>query len=215
MTYSSKIGTYLEDISLYQIENTQKSFKILDNSGTKVAAQFPISEITSIVKEGSSVLVYSSLEDLRFDFASSSVAGQVYSLMGWVKDDPTRTITDLGATSSREDLEAPVIYFNPIVKLNGVTGTWSSTYSGTFSATWVYTDILSKRDLAADLVRVATDNRDGILTLTESNIFIYTNSTYSNYISGVGAYVITFDLDDRAGNSVGQGLTISLTVTSS
>ena len=120
MTYSSKIGTYLEDISLYQIENTQKSFKILDNSGTKVAAQFPISEITSIVKEGSSVLVYSSLEDLRFDFASSSVAGQVYSLMGWVKDDPTRTITDLGATSSREDLEAPVIYFNPIVKLNGV-----------------------------------------------------------------------------------------------
>lgn len=100
MTYSSKIGTYLEDISLYQIENTQKSFKILDNSGTKVAAQFPISEITSIVKEGSSVLVYSTLEDLRFDFASSSVAGQVYSLMGWVKDDPTRTITDLGDRKS-------------------------------------------------------------------------------------------------------------------
>ncbi len=117
--------------------------------------------------------------------------------------------------SSREDLEAPVIYFNPVVKLNNVTGTWSSTYSGTFSATWVYSDIMSKRDLITDLVRQTSDNRDGVLTLTESNIFIYTNSTYSNYISGVGAYVITFDVSDRAGNSIGQGLTISLTVTSS
>ena len=215
MTYSSKIGTYLEDISIYQLENTSKSFKILDNSGSKVSVQFPISTITSVVKEESSVLVYSTSEDLRFDFSSQSVANQVYSLIGWVKDDPTRKITDLGATSSREDLEAPVIYFNPVVKLNNVTGTWSSTYSGTFSATWVYSDIMSKRDLITDLVRQTSDNRDGVLTLTESNIFIYTNSTYSNYISGVGAYVITFDVSDRAGNSVGQGLTISLTVTSS
>jgi hypothetical protein len=161
------------------------------------------------------VLVYSTSEDLRFDFSSQSVANQVYSLIGWIKDDPTRKITDLGATSSREDSEAPVIYFNPVVKLNNVTGTWSSTYSGTFSATWVYSDIMSKRDLITDLVRQTSDNRDGVLTLTESNIFIYTNSTYSNYISGVGAYVITFDVSDRAGNSVGQGLTISLTVTSS
>jgi hypothetical protein len=215
MTYSSKIGTYIEDISIYQLENTSKSFKILDNSGSKVSVQFPISTITSVVREESSVLVYSTSEDLRFDFSSQSVANQVYSLIGWVKDDPTRKITDLGATSSREDLEAPVIYFNPVVKLNNVTGTWSSTYSGTFSATWVYSDIMSKRDLITDLVRQTSDNRDGVLTLTESNIFIYTNSTYSNYISGVGAYVITFDVSDRAGNSVGQGLTISLTVTSS
>jgi hypothetical protein len=215
MTYSSKIGTYIEDISIYQLENTSKSFKILDNSGSKVSVQFPISTITSVVKEESSVLVYSTSEDLRFDFSSQSVANQVYSLIGWVKDDPTRKITDLGATSSREDLEAPVIYFNPVVKLNNVTGTWSSTYSGTFSATWVYSDIMSKRDLITDLVRQTSDNRDGVLTLTESNIFIYTNSTYSNYISGVGAYVITFDVSDRAGNSIGQGLTISLTVTSS
>jgi hypothetical protein len=215
MTYSSKIGTYIEDISIYQLENTSKSFKILDNSGSKVSVQFPISTITSVVREESSVLVYSTSEDLRFDFSSQSVANQVYSLIGWVKDDPTRKITDLGATSSREDLEAPVIYFKPVVKLNNVTGTWSSTYSGTFSATWVYSDIMSKRDLITDLVRQTSDNRDGVLTLTESNIFIYTNSTYSNYISGVGAYVITFDVSDRAGNSVGQGLTISLTVTSS
>lgn len=215
MTYSSKIGTYIEDISIYQLENTSKSFKILDNSGSKVSVQFPISTITSVVKDESSVLVYSTSEDLRFDFSSQSVANQVYSLIGWVKDDPTRKITDLGATSSREDLEAPVIYFNPVVKLNNVTGTWSSTYSGTFSATWVYSDIMSKRDLITDLVRQTSDNRDGVLTLTESNIFIYTNSTYSNYISGVGAYVITFDVSDRAGNSIGQGLTISLTVTSS
>lgn len=215
MTYSSKIGTYIEDISIYQLENTSKSFKILDNSGSKVSVQFPISTITSVVKEESSVLVYSTSEDLRFDFSSQSVANQVYSLIGWVKDDPTRKITDLGATSSREDLEAPVIYFNPVVKLNNVTGTWSSTYSGTFSATWVYSDIMSKRDLITDLVRQTSDNRDGTLTLTESNISIYTNSTYSNYISGVGAYVITFDVSDRAGNSIGQGLTISLTVTSS
>ena len=215
MTYSSKIGTYLEDISLYQLENTSKSFKILNNSGSKVSVQFPISTITSVVKEESSVLVYSTSEDLRFDFSSQSVANQVYSLIGWVKDDPTRRITDLGATSSREDLVAPIIYFKPVVKLNGVTGTWSSTYSGTFSATWVYSDIMSKRDLISDLVRETTDNRDGVLTLTESNIFIYTNSTYSNYISGAGGYIITFDVSDRAGNNVGQGLTISLTVTSS
>lgn len=215
MTYSSKIGTYLEDISLYQLENTSKSFKILDNSGSKVSVQFPISTITSVVKEESSVLVYSTSEDLRFDFSSQSVANQVYSLIGWVKDDPTRRITALVGTSSREDLEAPIIYFKPVVKLNGATGTWSSTYSGTFSATWVYSDIMSKRDLISDLVRETTDNRDGLLTLTESNIFIYTNSTYSNYISGVGGYIITFDVSDRAGNNVGQGLTISLTVTSS
>ena len=74
---------------------------------------------------------------------------------------------------------------------------------------------MSKRDLISDLVRETTDNRDGVLTLTESNIFIYTNSTYSNYISGAGGYIITFDVSDRAGNNVGQGLTISLTVTSS
>jgi hypothetical protein len=110
MTYSSKIGTYLEDISIYQLENTSKSFKILDNSGSKVSAQFPISTITSVVKEESSVLVYSTSEDLRFDFSSQSVANQVYSLIGWIKDDPTRKITDLGATSSKQRYRNMVFY---------------------------------------------------------------------------------------------------------
>ena len=211
MTQSIKIGTLIQDMAICQLENTSKSFRVVDNSTRKSLAVFQIGDITEITHNTGSVWVYSVPENIRFDFTTATHSSQVFSLMKWVMADTTRRITDLGTCSAREDNTPPVLAFNPIVKLNGSDGTWSSTWSGTFSAQIYYNDILNKRDVLSTLVLSATDDRDGNLTLTESNIFIYTNSTYSNYITGAGAYYITFDVGDFAGNEV-QPLQIDLTV---
>ncbi|NBP56236.1 hypothetical protein EBU71_06830 [bacterium] len=211
MTQSIKIGTLIQDMAICQLENTSKSFRVVDNSTRKSLAVFQIGDITEITHNTGSVWVYSVPENIRFDFTTATHSSQIFSLMKWVMADTTRRITDLGTCSAREDNTPPVLAFNPIVKLNGSTGTWSSTWSGTFSAQIYYTDILNKRDVLSTLVLSATDDRDGNLTLTESNIFIYTNSTYSNYITGAGAYYITFDVSDFAGNEV-EPLQIDLTV---
>jgi len=63
------------------------------------------------------------------------------------------------------------------------------------------------------LIDKVEDQRDGIITLRDDNIKIYTNGTYSSYVTGPGSYIISFDIQDRAKNSVPEDLEINVLVT--
>lgn len=209
----TKIGKFIENCDVCRIENNSQSFKILKENLVDPLMIIPIDNIRNFTSSDNFLIVDSSWENCIFSFTSSYNLNQVNSLLNWVKDDPSRRIGTFSTCADRVDEEAPVINFTSIVSLDGFSGFWSSTYSGSFFASWTDQGIMNKTQVIEKLIDEVEDQRDGIITLRDDNIKIYTNGTYSNYVTGPGSYIISFDIQDRAKNSVPEDLEINVLVT--
>jgi len=158
-------------------------------------------------------------------------AQQAESLLSYVLSDPTVNIANLDPLADSQD---PVVYFYSYVGNTASCYTISSsltssipTYTGgtyspfgyTFStqlslSTYGISGIISKNNLVDLIIGSVSDNRDGIMTITGSNLVLTgTNSTTVNSITGVGTYSFTFDFSDIAQNYL-DGVIINLDITS-
>ena len=100
------------------------------------------------------------------------------------------------------------------ISFNGATGSSFSTSDGfTFSTSISLSTYgtLSSTNLSNLLISNVNDNRDGLITLTQSNIIISgTAGTVSN-ITMTGTYSMTFNLSDLAlNNLIGVNMTLNI-----
>jgi hypothetical protein len=133
-----------------------------------------------------------------------------------VLSNPNINIADIDPLADSVD---PVIYFKTYVGETGATISSSlslsvPTYAGGTYSQFGYTfstslslsidgtsSVISKNRIIELIIASASDNRDGILSVTSSNIIL--TGTLSNEVSSItstGTYSITFDFSDIAQN---------------
>jgi hypothetical protein len=160
-----------------------------------------------------------------FQFKTVYDACQANSLINYVLENPSININDLDPVA---DLVPPTIYFNStvgdyatgsVISFNGQTASppYNTSNGLTFStslslSSWGFTQGISKTSLALLLVENVLDNRDGLMTLTASNINLRLSGVTVSSVATAGSYSVTFDLLDLAQNSL-DGVVLSLTVT--
>ena len=103
---------------------------------------------------------------------------------------------------------------NDYISFNGATGSSFSTSDGfTFSTSISLSTYgtLSSANLSNLLISNVNDNRDGLITLTQSNIIISGTSGIVSNITMTGTYSMTFNLSDLAlNNLIGVNMTLSI-----
>lgn len=163
----------------------------------------------------------SSLGPVFLQFIDEYNALQANSLINYVIDNPSIDIEDI---SPLEDLISPIVFFNSMfnpfgdfIALNGATaGVPYNTSDGFTFSTSVslssYTSSITRTDILSGMVNIVTDNRDGAVSMTASNIIITDSlSVVHTTISVTGSYVVTFNFTDIAMNSL-NGVLINLDV---
>lgn len=183
-------------------------------------AYIMLADINTIERLGRILIIDdSAIGKIFLEFISDFDAIQAQSLLSWVMEAPGRIIQDLSPVA---DLVLPIIYFTPIVGLTGSTYSppynttqgdiFSATVSfGTYSTISVYgTQSLS---LVSRIIGSASDNRDGIILLMNSNVIVkdITTATVST-ITLSGTYSMTFDFSDIAQNYVSPLEKVVITV---
>ena len=181
-----------------------------------------ISNINSVTRSSNVVtLDDDTLGSILLVFLDESNAAQAYSSLSYLLSDNTVQLP------FSEDTQPPVVYFyefvnnqssNDYIYFNGATGSsFSTSYGFTFSTSFslsTFGPTISKDNLINYLIDYCEDNRDGIITVTESNILIYYNSNNSiTSITSSGTYSIKFNLSDLALNNLDDVLmTIGITI---
>ena len=216
------------DIQTYVVN---QSIVINDNNvPPNPLVYFNLSDIDAIERVGDIIIVDdSSLSKVFLDFSTAFDADQAQSLLNYVLKNPGITIADLDPVA---DTIPPVVYFNStagsggdFIAFNGATSgvpyntsdgyTFSTsisisgygvTYSGTYS--------IDTPTLINLLIDYVSDNRDGTMSITNSNLIIVnTFSTVISSILSVGSYSLTFDITDIAQNNL-NGVFMTLDIVS-
>jgi hypothetical protein len=171
---------------------------------------------------------------LFLEFISIADAKQAFSLLNYVSNNTGIIIQNL---SPQIDLTKPIVYFYqtvddvPIgtssgtyIEFNGGTaGPYNTTYGLTFSTSISLdtygsssnsTLVLTKNMLTDLLIGTVSDNRDGAMILSDSNLtLIDYSSTPITMISSTGTYSLGFIISDIAGNSIDTNTKITLSIT--
>lgn len=180
---------------------------VLNDSNSNPLIYIQISNINSISRNTNYVTIDDdSLGLLLFVFVDIDNAAQAHSLLSYVLNNSS---VDISITP--EDIEAPVIYWQSnvggtgsYISFNGATSgaPYNTSYGNTFSTSISLGDfgpIITKDSLIDLLVGSVSDNRDGLISLTSSNL-ILTGSVSS--ITASGTYSLTFNLSDLALNDL-------------
>jgi hypothetical protein len=170
-----------------------------------------ISNINSVTRSSNVVtLDDATLGTILLVFTDESNATQAHSSLSYLLGNNTATLP------LTEDTQPPVVYFyqwidnnssNEYISFNGATGSaFDTTYGFTFSTSLslsTFGPTISKNNLITYLIDYCQDTRDGMITVTESNILIYNNSNSSiTSITASGTYSIKFNLTDLALNNL-------------
>jgi len=170
-----------------------------------------ISNINSVTRSSNVVtLDDDTLGTILLVFTDESNASQAHSSLSYLLGNSTATLP------LTEDTQPPVVYFyqwidnnssNEYISFNGATGSaFDTTYGFTFSTSLslsTFGPTISKNNLITYLIDYCQDTRDGMITVTESNILIYNNSNSSiTSITASGTYSIKFNLTDLALNNL-------------
>jgi len=170
-----------------------------------------ISNINSVTRSSNVVtLDDDTLGTILLVFTDESNAAQAHSSLSYLLGNNTATLP------LTEDTQPPVVYFyqwidnnssNEYISFNGATGSaFDTTYGFTFSTSLslsTFGPTISKNNLITYLIDYCQDTRDGMITVTESNILIYNNSNSSiTSITASGTYSIKFNLTDLALNNL-------------
>jgi hypothetical protein len=216
-------GLELMDIHSYVVGESI----VINDKTPKPLVYFRIVNISSIEKSGLILTIDDTSKGTIFlKFKTETDATQAFSLLNYVLENPVVDI-DSVVSDNTFDTEAPVIYFlsqvggggDYIYDYNGVTGSSPDTTIGnTFSTSVSLTTfgvggVLDKSNLLDLLVSSVSDNRDGLISVTGSNLILAGTSgtTYSS-VTAAGTYSLGFNISDIAENTT-SGIVLNLTIT--
>ena len=165
---------------------------------------------------------------IYLDFISVNDANQAFSLFNYISITPGVVIQNL---SPIVDLISPVVYFyqhigntnsGSYIEFNGLTASaYDTSYGLTFSTSISLSDYgtqsgttLTKDILNNLMIATVSDNRDGLLVLSDSQILIYDYFSASNdSIVSTGTYSLYFNVKDIAGNYINTNTSILMNIT--
>jgi hypothetical protein len=212
-------GLEVGDIHTYIIN---ESIVINDKSSpVKPLIYFKLVNINSIERTAAILTI----DDLSYGtiflkFLTESDAIQAFSLLNYVLENPG---IDIDTLSPLTDLEDPILYFRSLVdgtgdyiSFNGMTDSvpYDTTFGLTFSTSMSlasYSGTIDRNQLILSIVDHITDNRDGTMSMTASNILISGSSSVTS-ITTVGTYSMTFDFSDLAQNYL-DGVVVNIGIT--
>jgi len=212
-------GLEVGDIHTYIIN---ESIVINDKSSpVKPLIYFKLVNINSIERTAAILTI----DDLSYGtiflkFLTESDAIQAFSLLNYVLENPG---IDIDTLNPLTDLEDPILYFRSLVdgtgdyiSFNGMTGSvpYDTSFGLTFSTSMSlasYSGTIDRNQLILSIVDHITDNRDGTMSMTASNILISGSSSVT-FITTVGTYSMTFDFSDLAQNYL-DGVVVNLDIT--
>jgi hypothetical protein len=222
----NQVGTSLTGLEVGDIKSyvIGESIVIYDkNVPAKPLLYIQLVNINAIERSGSILIVDDNSQGtLLLQFLTEEDASQSHSLLNYVLENPS---IDIDAIVPVEDTIDPVLYFLSKV---GNTGDWISfngatagvpyntsdgyTFSTSISlGTYGSYSVINKNDLIGLLVDYVSDNRDGLMGITESNIILTYNSNNVNNITSTGSYYMTFNYSDIAQNYL-DGVIVTLDI---
>ena len=190
-----------------------------------------LSSINSITRTSTVLSIDDeTLGTLLLMFLTEYDAIQAQSILSYVLSNPNINISDIDPLVDSID---PVIYFKTYVGETGATISSSlttsvPTYVGgssysvtgyTFStsislSTYGSSSVITKNNLVDLLINSVVDNRDGIISITGSNLILLgTESNLVSSITSTGTHSLSFDFSDIAQNYL-DGVIINLDITS-
>lgn len=202
---------------------------VIKDKNTNPLIYILLSNINSVEREGSILTINDSSRDLIFlHFSTQYDADQSYSLLNYVIENPSVNINTL---SPVYDDVSPIIYFysnigntssNSYIEFNGLTAgvPYDTGYGITFSTSISlgdYGNYIDKGDLITLLISSVSDNRDGTMSIFDSDIYIgsgiisVTSSATMSGITSSGTYSMLFDLSDISKNYVNAHMTLNIT----
>lgn len=216
-------GLEFTDIQSYVVG---ESLVIYDkNTPVRPLIYIMLANINSIERSENILIIDDSgYGNIFLSFLTEYDAIQANSLLNYVLSNPS---VDISNISPIEDEVDPILYFNSFVggagdyiSFNGATsGVPYNTSNGfTFSTsislvTYGTSSVIDKPTLITLLIDHITDNRDGIMSITSSNLILMnTASATVSSITSTGTYSLTFDFSDIAQNYL-DGVFIDLTIT--
>lgn len=194
------------------------------NSANIAQAYINLDDINSFNRQGKIIIIDdASFGSIYLDFVDEYNAIQAMSILNWVLENPNDSISSLPG----DDNEAPVVTFTSNVFLStplppspAPSPAQLTSLDGTdfYATTLSLSDnggTISKTFLLSYLIDSVLDNRDGVITLSSSNIIITdTVDTLYNFIVANGSYLIKLDLSDIAENMTNVGIQITLEIVS-
>lgn len=218
----SFVGLEVGDIHTYVVN---ESIVIKDKSTpSKPLLYLKLANINSVERNGLVITVDDqSVGTILLKFKTINDAAQSFSLFNYVLENPS---VDIDTLSPLEDLVDPIIYFysqvggsGEFIAFNGSTAAvpYNTSSGNTFStsisiATWGTSSAISKTRLVELIIASASDNRDGPMIVTASNILLSGTAGTVSTINSTGTYSMTFDFSDLALNNL-TGVVLNLTIT--
>lgn len=218
----SFVGLEVGDIHTYVVN---ESIVIKDKSTpAKPLLYLKLANINSVERNGLVITVDDqSVGTILLKFKTINDAAQSFSLFNYVLENPS---VDIDTLSPLEDLVDPIIYFysqvggsGEFIAFNGSTAAvpYNTSIGNTFStsisiATWGTSSAISKTRLVELIIASASDNRDGPMIVTASNILLSGTAGTVSTINSTGTYSMTFDFSDLALNNL-TGVVLNLTIT--
>lgn len=192
------------------------------NTPKRALIYFGLPYINAITLNGTFLIIDDeSYGTVFLNFIDEFNAVQAHSLLNYVLEHPNVDIDTLTL-----DDTPPVIHWNStagatgsyIVNYTGATsGTPYSTNDGfTFSTSislsnWGTSSVIYKDKLVDLLIDYIDDNRDGSMSIMDSEMIISATSGIVNSISQVGTYSLTFNFEDLAHNTL-NGVNVNLNI---
>jgi hypothetical protein len=206
---------------------------VINDNGNPVSplVYLVLNDISSISITGQIIVLDESTAGrVYLEFISIVDAKQAYSLIHYVMNNTGIIIQDL---SPILDLTPPIVYFyeqigntssGSYIAMSGITGSayntgTSSTNGLTFStsislSTYGTSSTITKSILSNIMINDCADNRDGMITLTDTNYLLYDYAFASvDSITSTGTYSMYFSITDIAGNVVAPSTDVILTIT--
>jgi hypothetical protein len=186
---------------------------------------FSLAAISSVTLNGSFLIVDDESQGSIFlNFITEYDAIQAQSLFNYILENPGIDIEDIVPL---EDNISPIIFFNSTA---GATGSFiefnGSSYSVPYDTTDGFTfstsislttygtnSILTKSIINDLLIDYITDNRDGTMSLMDSQMILTGNTGVVSQVSQTGTYSLTFNFSDIATNNL-EGVIVNLNITS-
>jgi hypothetical protein len=181
-----------------------------------------LSNITSISRTGKLLIVDdSTLGRLFLDFETEYYAQQADSLLNYVLNNSGVIIQNLDPKT--DDID-PIIYFysnvgntasGATISVSGTSSTPVNTSMGlTFSTSIVFgtQSSITKNQLIDQLIDYVEDNRDGILSITGSNVLLYDYNDIlaTSVLTSSVTYSLKFVVSDIAGNEVDTSSVVNI-----
>lgn len=192
---------------------------------------FGLAYINSIALNGTFLIIDDQSQGSIFlKFLTEYDAAQAHSLLNYVLEHPS---VDISTLSPPYDNVVPIIYWNSTsgspggdyITFTGLTAgvpyntgngfTFSTQISksiwGSFSGVSGATATLYKETLRTLLIDHITDNRDGTMSMQNSDMIITATSGVVDQISLAGTYSLTFNFEDLAQNNL-EGVIVNLDI---